>query len=70
MKKILAVLIFALLVTQSAGFAYTRVSGYTRKNGTYVAPYYRSDSDGYKANNWSSQGNTNPFTGKRGYRSY
>jgi hypothetical protein len=39
------------------------VKGYTKKNGTYVAPHYRSDPDGIKSNNWSYPGNTNPHTG-------
>jgi hypothetical protein len=29
------------------------VKGYTKKNGTYVQPYYRSKSDGVKYNNYS-----------------
>ncbi len=42
------------------------VSGYTRKNGTYVAPHYRSNRDGARNNNWTTKGNTNPYTGKDG----
>src|SRR3989338_735900 len=44
--------------------AAVRVSGYYRKNGTYVAPHYRSNPDGNPYNNWSYPGNTNPYTGK------
>jgi len=63
MKWILA----ALLVTVSVSvFADQRVRGYTRQDGTYVPPHYRSDADGRRDNNWSSQGNTNPYTGERG----
>lgn len=40
------------------------VNGYTKKNGTYVKPHYRSDPDGIKSNNYSYPGNTNPYTGK------
>jgi len=40
------------------------VKGYYRKNGTYVAPHYRSNPDGNPYNNWSYPGNTNPYTGK------
>lgn len=43
----------------------THISGYTKKNGTHVNSYYRSRSDGTKANNWSTKGNINPVTGKR-----
>lgn len=41
-----------------------KVSGYYRKNGTYVQPYYRSAPDGNPYNNYSFPGNTNPYTGK------
>jgi hypothetical protein len=41
------------------------VRGYTRKDGTYVQPHHRSDSDGNRYNNYSYPGNTNPYTGKR-----
>jgi hypothetical protein len=42
------------------------VKGYTKKDGTYVAPHYRSAPDGNKSNNWSTKGNVNPYTGKAG----
>lgn len=46
------------------------VRGYTKKNGTYVAPYYRSYPDNTVTNNWSYKGNINPYTGQVGTRSY
>lgn len=46
-----------------------QVSGYTRSNGTYVEPYHRSQADSNPYNNYSTQGNTNPYTGQRGYKS-
>lgn len=42
------------------------VNGYTRKDGTYVAPHYRSAPNSTKADNWSTKGNVNPYTGKPG----
>ncbi|HEU4583280.1 MAG TPA: hypothetical protein VFS67_33715 [Polyangiaceae bacterium] len=45
-----------------------RVRGYVRKDGTYVAPHYRSAPDGNFWNNWSTRGNVNPYTGKPGTR--
>lgn len=42
------------------------VRGYTQKNGTYVAPHFRSAPDHSKLNNWSTKGNVNPYTGKEG----
>lgn len=42
------------------------VRGYTKKDGTYVAPHYRSAPDGTRNNNWSTKGVINPHTGKEG----
>ncbi|ABP60020.1 hypothetical protein Ent638_1339 [Enterobacter sp. 638] len=42
------------------------VNGYFRSNGTYVQPHYRSAPDHNFYNNWSTKGNTNPYTGKIG----
>jgi endonuclease YncB( thermonuclease family) len=42
------------------------VRGYFRKDGTYVAGYKRTAPDGNSNNNWSTQGNINPYTGQVG----
>ncbi len=42
------------------------VKGYTRKDGTYVQPHNRTAPDGNFNNNWSTQGNVNPYTGEDG----
>jgi len=70
-KLFFAFLFASIIFFSSFGVseAYVRVRGYYRKSGTYVQPYYRSNSDGYKYNNWSTRGNTNPFTGRSGYKS-
>lgn len=44
----------------------THVSGYTSNKGKYVASHDRSSKDDTKTNNWSTKGNVNPDTGKRG----
>lgn len=64
-------LFFGLLfsATPSADAA-TRVNGYFRSSGTYVAPYYRSSPNSYKFDNYSSRGNYNPYTGRRGYKGW
>ena len=70
MKKIIAFLfLFVLLATTLAtsAEAATRTRGYFKKSGTYVAPHYKSNRDSSKFNNWSTKGNSNPFTGKKGY---
>lgn len=69
--------VIALLsIILSAASADVYVSGYYRKDGTYVQPHYRSDPDGDPWNNWSTVGNVNPYTGEvgtkwpEGYSSY
>lgn len=60
---VLALITFCIPVVVSAD---TYVNGYYRKDGTYVQPHYRSDRNGTKTDNWSTRGNINPYTGKRG----
>jgi hypothetical protein len=42
------------------------VQGYTRGDGTYVAPSYRSSPDSSYNNNYSVRPNVNPYTGNYG----
>jgi hypothetical protein len=68
MKKLSLTLVLALLWT---GTAYAKggtvsVRGYVTKNGTYVAPHYRTAPNDTKLDNWSTKGNVNPYTGKEG----
>lgn len=42
------------------------VKGYTRKDGTYVAPHERTSPNHTKNDNYSTKGNVNPYTGKEG----
>lgn len=62
MRKFLIFIIF--LTVTYASTCQVRVSGYFRKNGTYVQPYYRSSPDGNPYNNYSYPGNYNPYTGQ------
>ena len=55
-----------LLFLSSPVMAGKAVKGYFKPNGTVVAPHYRTKADNSRANNWTSQGNSNPYTGKRG----
>lgn len=48
------------------GYHYVRP--HVRKNGTYVPGHYRTNPDGNRFNNWSTKGNVNPFTGRKGYQ--
>ena len=53
-------------VFASSAFADVYVRGYTRSDGTYVQPHYRSSPNSTTLDNYSTRGNTNPYTGKRG----
>lgn len=48
---------------------YHSVRGYTRRDGTYVAAHHATNPNGTRADNWSTRGNVNPFTGRLGTRS-
>jgi len=62
---VLALAAFGTAAAQGSHY----VNGYYRSNGTYVAPHYQTNPDGNVYNNWSTQGNVNPYTGQPGYRS-
>lgn len=59
-----ALLVLTLLSAPAMAADY--VQGYMRRDGTYVQPHYRSSPDSSRLNNYSSQGNYNPYTGKQG----
>jgi hypothetical protein len=42
-------------------------NGYTRSNGTHVEGYHHTHADSNPYNNYSSQGNVNPYTGAVGH---
>lgn len=54
----------ALAPAASADSTYVR--GHLRNDGTYVQPHYRTTPDSSRLNNWSTQGNYNPYTGRAG----
>lgn len=55
-----------LIGTATGASAQTRVDGYYRNNGTYVAPHNRSAPDSSYNNNWNVKPNLNPYTGNMG----
>lgn len=72
MKKAV-VCLFAILVVVSLvspALSQVKVGGYTRSNGTYVAPYERSTPNSTPTDNYSFKGNVNPYTGKEGHDYY
>jgi hypothetical protein len=44
------------------------VHGYTRKDGAYVAPHHATNPNSTRNDNYSTQGNVNPYTGQAGTR--
>ncbi|WP_432411052.1 SH3 domain-containing protein [Rasiella sp. SM2506] len=69
MKHIFTILFFFAFLFS---FAQTNpnhvyVSGYYRSNGTYVQPHYRTAPNSTNRDNFSTRGNTNPYTGQAGY---
>lgn len=68
MKKLL--LIIAFLFTTALTFAQdVYVQGYTKSNGTYVQGYYRTAPNRTRNDNYSTVGNSNPYTGTAGAQS-
>ena len=65
-KKLMIVVLGMCVLSVSANAAYTR--GYMKKNGTYVSGYHRTSADHTRINNYSTRGNINPYTGKKGYK--
>lgn len=57
------ILILAILFSLTVE-GQVHVKGYTKSNGTYVAPHTRSSPNSSPYDNYSYPGNTNPYTGK------
>ena len=56
----------ALLVAASAAQAQGYVRPYVRSDGTYVQGHHKTAPDSTPSNNYSTQGNYNPYTGQAG----
>ena len=67
MRKTL--LIIAALVTAPAFAGDNYVRPHVRNDGTYVEGHYRSNPDSSRLNNYSTQGNYNPYNGQQGTQS-
>ena len=66
MRKI--ILLTSLFVGFASFAGNTRVNGYIRKDGTYSRPYIRNSPNNTKIDNFSTKGNLNPYSGKKGTR--
>lgn len=64
MKQVSTLLFLALLA--SSGWAQTYVKPHITKNGTLVEGHYRSNPNNTDLDNYSTKGNSNPFTGQEG----
>jgi hypothetical protein len=66
---LLGILVATMLVVQMANAAPShRVKAYTTKRGTYVQAHRQTNPDHSRLNNWSTKGNSNPYSGKPGTR--
>lgn len=65
MKKTIIVTL-AILAMATTAMADEYVNGYTRQDGTYVQPHYRSSPNSTTQDNYSTKGNVNPYTGQQG----
>jgi hypothetical protein len=68
MKKVILLVIAFTVSIPAISFAqYQYVHPYVRSDGTFVQGHYRTEPNGTTWDNWSTRGNTNPFTGRQGY---
>jgi len=67
MKKLFITLIALLICLVAYSQSTTYVKGYYRKDGTYVSPHRRTTQNKTNKDNYSTSGNYNPYTGKKGY---
>lgn len=66
MKRLIIAMTACALIPSLAYAGTNRVGAYTRKDGVYVAPHYKTSPDSRVTNNWSARGNVNPYTGRAG----
>ena len=65
-KVLLSLVCLVLLSTVAFAQGRTRVKAYTKKDGTRVEAHERTKANTKKNDNWSTKGNVNPNTGKKG----
>lgn len=68
-KHILIILTYFICLTamSQVNSNHVKVSGYTRSDGTYVQPYFRTAPNSTNRDNFSTKGNTNTYTGEPGW---
>ena len=68
MLKKIVVCMLTIFVLASVAEGAQKTRWYIKKNGTYVMPHYKTKRDGTRLNNYSTKGNANPYTSKKGYK--
>jgi hypothetical protein len=66
MKIALTLVGFSLLALPASAQSPQYVRPYVTQQGNYVAPHMRTAPDTTRSNNYSTQGNVNPYTGQAG----
>ena len=66
MKIIYLISAVAMFSTNAFAQGITTQKAYIKRDGTYVAPTFKTKNDGKMYNNYSTKGNVNPFSGKVG----
>lgn len=64
MKQIAAAILLTVSTASFAADTYTQ--GYFRRDGHYVQPHYSTAPNNTNRDNYSTQGNTNPYHGRQG----
>lgn len=65
-RLILAGLLLALPFVSTFAAKSVPVKSTITKKGTYRKPHYKTSPNRTKTDNWSTKGNRNPYTGKKG----
>jgi hypothetical protein len=69
MKKILILVAFVLAIGISSAEARYQTGYYKPSTGKYVSGHFKTNSNSTRWDNYSTKGNINPYTGKKGYKS-
>lgn len=65
-KQLLSSFVLLTICFNAIGQDQIYVEGYYKKNGTYVEGYYKTKANKTKRDNYTTEGNYNPNTGKEG----
>lgn len=64
MKRLIVAAALACLASTAVADTFTQ--GYVRRDGTYVQPHFSTPRNDNPLDNYSTRGNTNPYTGQAG----